>query len=93
MKLHTAVVLCLATSAAFADESQISLKPGPGLDKVTAHCSACHSLDYIEMNSPFPDRKLWEAEVNKMINAFGAQIPKDDIPALVDYLSQNYGHP
>ena len=93
MKLHTAAFLCLAANAALADESQISLKPGPGLDKVTAHCSACHSLDYIQMNSPFPDRKLWEAEVNKMVNAFGAPIPKEDIATIVNYLTQNYGTP
>jgi mono/diheme cytochrome c family protein len=91
MKLfHVAFLYCLA-HAVLADESKIVLKPGAGIDKVTAYCSACHSLDYIQMNSPFPDRKLWDAEVNKMINAFGAQIPKDEIPIIVDYLSQHYG--
>ena len=83
----------LLSVAALADESQVQLKAGPGRDLVIANCVACHSLDYIQMNSPFPDRKLWEAEVGKMINAFGAPIAKDDIPALVDYLVQYYGQP
>ena len=79
--------------AAAAQETTLQLKPGAGQDKVIAYCSACHSLDYIQMNSPFPDRKLWEAEVNKMVSAFGAPIPKDDIQAIVDYLAKNYGTP
>lgn len=93
MKLLYALFLSLAASFAFADESKIALKPGAGLDKVAVYCSACHSLDYIQMNSPFPDRKLWEAEVNKMVNAFGATILTDDIPTVVDYLTKNYGTP
>ena len=93
MQLLYAFFLCLAANAALADERKIALKPGAGLDKVTAYCSACHSLDYIQMNSPFPDHKLWEAEVNKMVSAFGAPIPKDDIQAIVDYLAKNYGTP
>lgn len=93
MKLFPAFLLCLVASVAAADESMITLKPGAGLDKVIAHCSGCHSLDYIQMNSPFPERKLWEAEVIKMINAFGAPIAKDDIAIIVDYLTQNYGTP
>jgi hypothetical protein len=91
MKLFNLLFLYCLAQGALADESKIALKPGAGIDKVTAYCSACHSLDYIQMNSPFPDRKLWDAEVNKMINAFGAQIPKDEIPIIVDYLSQHYG--
>jgi mono/diheme cytochrome c family protein len=91
MNFHRLIFLLLAPSIAVADESKIALKPGAGAEKVIAHCSACHSLDYIQMNSPFPDRKLWEAEVNKMVNAFAAPIPKDDIAIIVDYLTRNYG--
>ncbi len=85
-------MLWLATSAA-AQESAIQLKAGAGQDKVMAYCSGCHSLDYIQMNSPFPNRKLWEAEVNKMINAFAAPIPKEDVGAIIDYLTAQYGIP
>lgn len=93
--LGVAIALALsaiATAAAHAQESEIRLSEGQGKDKVLTHCSTCHSLDYIQMNSPFPDRKLWEAEVNKMIKVFGAPIPQEDVVALVDYLTKHYGH-
>ena len=36
--------------------SRVQLKKAPGVDKVEGNCAACHSLDYILMNSPFPER-------------------------------------
>jgi hypothetical protein len=42
-------------SAAFADEKPVQLKKAPGLDKVEGNCASCHSLDYVLMNSPFPN--------------------------------------
>jgi mono/diheme cytochrome c family protein len=85
-----ALALVLATPA-LADESKIALKKAPGLDKVEANCAACHSLDYIPMNSPFPNAALWDAEVTKMIKAFGAPIDDADAKAIGDYLKKNYG--
>ena len=84
------LVLALATPA-LADESKIQLKKADGLDKVEANCAACHSLDYIPMNSPFPNAALWEAEVSKMIKAYGAPIDDADAKAIADYLKKNYG--
>jgi mono/diheme cytochrome c family protein len=80
-----------AASAVLAAEDSIKLANGPGLEAVQGNCAACHSLDYIQMNSPFPDAKLWEAEVTKMIKAFGAPIEAADAKAITDYLVQNYG--
>ena len=88
--LVTAAILLAAAATAFAQESKVQLKDAPGKDK-TMQCFACHSADYIQMNSRFLDRAGWTAEVNKMINAFGAPIAKDDVPAIVEYLTQNYG--
>jgi hypothetical protein len=51
----------------------------------------CHSLDYIPMNSPFLDRKGWEASVNKMIKVMGAPIAEADAQKIVDYLAGQYG--
>ena len=81
----------IAVVPAAADESAIELKPGPGLDKVQGNCGACHSLDYIPMNSPFLNAAGWNAEVTKMIKAMGAPIGDDDAKAIVDYLAKNYG--
>jgi len=88
-------LLCLAAVAAFASgagaaEGDFKLTPAPGVEVVQRNCMVCHSADYIQMNSPFPDRKTWEAEVMKMINAFGAQVPKEDIEVITQYLVKNY---
>ena len=76
---------------AMADEKPIELKKAPGLEKVEGNCAACHSLDYIQMNSPFLNAALWDAEVTKMIKAFGAPISDADAKGIADYLKKNYG--
>jgi len=86
-----ACVAMMIAVPALAQEQQIKLKAGPGLDKVEGNCGACHSLAYIEMNSPFLDHAGWQAEVTKMIKAMGAPIPDDDAKAIVEYLTKNYG--
>jgi sulfite dehydrogenase (cytochrome) subunit B len=82
----------LMVSPVAAAEKQIELKKAPGLDKVETNCAACHSLDYIQMNSPFPSAALWDAEVTKMIKAYGAPIEDADAAAIKDYLKQNYSN-
>jgi hypothetical protein len=86
-------ILALAFSPALqAQEEKIVLKDAPGKDKAQV-CVACHSLDYIPMNSRFLDKAGWTASVNKMINAFGAPIAKEDVDAIASYLAENYGKP
>jgi sulfite dehydrogenase (cytochrome) subunit B len=75
----------------WADEAGTGLRDGPEAVSVRAHCSACHSLDYIQMNSPFMKRAAWEAEVRKMMKVMGAPIAEPDVAPLVDYLTRNYG--
>jgi len=91
MRMAIAVLALALAAPAAADESKIALKKAPGLDKVEANCAACHSLDYIPMNSPFPNAALWDAEVTKMIKAFGAPIDDADAKAIAEYLKKNYG--
>jgi hypothetical protein len=92
VKKLLAALAWLAAQGALAQESKIVLKDGPGKEKVM-QCAACHSLDYIPMNSPFLDKAGWSTSVNKMINAFGAPIPKDDVEVIVTYLARHYGKP
>jgi mono/diheme cytochrome c family protein len=89
--LLLAAIASIAAHAAKADEAAVALKDGGGRDVVSAHCGACHSLDYIEMNAPFMAGKQWEAEVTKMINAFGADIAPAEAKTIVDYLTRTYG--
>lgn len=87
-----AALLAVVSGAPHAQESKVQLKDGPGRDKAM-QCAACHSLDYIQMNSRFLDKAGWTAAVNKMINVFGAPIPKEDVETIASYLAQNYGAP
>jgi mono/diheme cytochrome c family protein len=80
----------LAT-AAMADEKPVQLKKADGLDKVEGNCASCHSLDYVLMNSPFPNATVWDATVTKMIKAFGAPIDEPDAKTIAEYLKKNYG--
>jgi mono/diheme cytochrome c family protein len=96
MRSMIRVILPVALSiacggAAGAGERPVSLKAAPGVDKVEGNCAACHSLDYIPMNSPFLNAAGWDAEVTKMINAFGAPISAADAKIIADYLKANYG--
>jgi sulfite dehydrogenase (cytochrome) subunit B len=86
-----AALSVLFAAPVFAQEQAIQLKKAPGLDTVEANCAACHSLDYIQMNSPFPNAALWDAEVTKMIKSYGAPISDADAAVIADYLKRNYG--
>ncbi len=80
----------ILAGGALAQESKVTLKDGPGRDKVNV-CMTCHSLDYIQMNSAWMNEAAWKATVNKMINALGAPVPKGDVDAIVAYLVRDYG--
>jgi sulfite dehydrogenase (cytochrome) subunit B len=71
-------------------EPQLVLKPGPGADIAATDCSACHSLDYILTQPPHMGDKFWDAEVQKMIKAFGAPIPASDAQTIASYLKATY---
>jgi len=90
-RIIIAAMTATLAGAAVAQEKPVTLKQALGLDKVEANCSGCHSLDYIVMNSPFPNAALWGAEVTKMISAFGAPIDEATAKAITDYLAKNYG--
>lgn len=93
LTLTLTVAAALAAGIVFAQERRVDLKDGPGRGKVEANCASCHSLDYIQANSPFMNRQVWDAEVTKMIKAFGAPIADADAKEIVDYLAKNYGQP
>ena len=79
------------TSDASRPESD-ELVNAPGREPAV-QCGACHSLDYIRMNSRFLDLAGWTAVVNKMINVYGAPITKTDVDAIARYLTEHYGQP
>jgi mono/diheme cytochrome c family protein len=90
-KIVFALLAAMLTAPVFADEQPIDLKKAPGLDVVEGNCAACHSLDYVQMNSPFLNAAGWDSEIHKMITLFGAPISDADAKTIADYLKANYG--
>src|ERR1700730_699982 len=91
--ISIAIMMAFMAIPAAADEKPVRLKQAPGLVKVEANCGACHSLDYIPMNSPFLNADGWDAEVARMINVFAPPIAQADGKVIADYLKNNYGPP
>src|ERR1700746_1193215 len=59
--------------------------PGDARQDVQPYCNTCHSPIYVTMQPPLP-AATWEAEVNKMIKTFGAEIPPDSTQTIILYL-------
>jgi hypothetical protein len=86
----TCAVAMLGCSQVQAAEENITLHDGHGRDLVMTGCAICHSLDYIQMNSPVMTRARWETSVRKMIDKFGAPISNEDALVIVEYLATHY---
>jgi mono/diheme cytochrome c family protein len=70
------------------DEPQ--LPPGTGRTEFATICVICHSPRYVSMQPRFP-RKVWKAEVKKMVDAYKAPISEHDQARIVDYLVAAFG--
>lgn len=91
MKKYFIIALSLLSFQALASEENIHLKEGPGSELVAHKCSICHSVDMIQINSPFMNQKEWTATVNKMVHVMGAPLDANETAEAIDYLSKNYG--
>ncbi|MFO1458969.1 MAG: sulfite:cytochrome C oxidoreductase subunit B [Verrucomicrobiota bacterium] len=79
-----------AADALVLPAGQPSVQPGEGAGLVVATCSQCHSLDYVT-TQPALTRAQWTAGVEKMRTRFGASVPSNQVPILVEYLTRAYG--
>ncbi|MGA3052708.1 MAG: hypothetical protein ABSD63_00725 [Candidatus Korobacteraceae bacterium] len=59
--------------------------PGPNVQVYERYCLICHTARYVSMQPRFP-RGVWQSEVKKMIDAYGAAIPEADQALIVEYL-------
>jgi hypothetical protein len=64
------------------------LPPGPMQAKVKAACTQCHNAARI--TEQHLTRQEWSTELEKM-TGLGADIADSDRPALLNYLSKNFG--
>jgi mono/diheme cytochrome c family protein len=97
-------IISLALSAALAAASSAlakpltyvlpnetaAFRPGPGVNVAQYKCASCHSADYINSQPPNKGSAFWEAEVQKMIKAYHAQIDENEAKSIADYLSKTY---
>jgi cytochrome c551/c552 len=61
-----------------------------GAEIANGQCLTCHSVEYVVIQPPM-QRAFWKAEVQKMQQKYGAQIPDNQVETVVDYLTKNYG--
>jgi cytochrome c553 len=59
---------------------------GRGADAINNDCLICHSAGMV-LDQANLSRAAWQAEVEKMRDAFKAPFAAEDIPAIVDYLT------
>ncbi len=64
--------------------------PGPGVDAVKKNCLLCHSPRMILYQPPLT-KETWTNEVDKMMNVFKAPVVKEDVPAIIGYLTHLSG--
>ena len=66
------------------------LPPGSGQDSFATQCVICHSARYV-LNQPTFPRKIWTAEVHKMVKGYGAPIDPEQEKEIVNYLVSWHG--
>jgi cytochrome c5 len=65
---------------------------GPNVEVYQKNCLICHSTRYVIMQPNF-SRAVWEKEVKKMIEAYGATVPDAEQVQIVEYLVAVRGVP
>lgn len=67
-----------------------AFKQAAGAEIANGQCLTCHSVEYVVIQPPM-QRAFWIAEVKKMQQKYGAQIPDAQVEPVVDYLTKTYG--
>ena len=61
------------------------IAPGPNVNTYRRDCLLCHTSRYVSMQPRFP-KPVWQNEVKKMVDAYGAPISEADQALIVEYL-------
>ena|SRR5215831_5028930 len=75
---------------AFAAVQNVDLPDGPGKKVLESSCTNCHDLKELNKFKGIYKSKEWNELVMNMIG-YGAKVPDDQVPVLVDYLAKNFG--
>jgi len=63
----------------------VQMPPGPNQKIFEQHCLLCHTARYVTMQPHF-SRTVWEKEVKKMVDVYGAPITAEEQQQIVEYL-------
>jgi cytochrome c5 len=66
-------------------EYPLELPPGPNLKVFESRCELCHSARYVTTQPRFP-KTVWEKEVKKMAEVYGAPMTLEEQQQIVEYL-------
>ena len=61
------------------------IAPGPHVEVYSKNCLLCHSGRYVSMQPRF-SKAVWQNEVKKMVDAYGAPVSEADQALIVEYL-------
>lgn len=97
--LHCAIYSCamlpvagMAAGVEFPQEAGGYKKSDlPGYKIASGLCMMCHSSQYASSQPPNSSPKYWNATIHKMKDVYKAPVQDDMIPAVVEYLSVEYG--
>jgi hypothetical protein len=68
------------------DDPATYVPPGKYVAQFTAYCRLCHSPRLVLTQPRLPEKK-WAEITRKMVVTYGAQIPEDQEPLIVQYLT------
>ena len=101
--VSAALTFAIASAASFAAQPLSDFKSitvdlpfgesmfeGPGSDAINGNCLACHSAETV-LTQPRLPRNVWQAEVDKMRDAYKAPLSDEDVKPIVDYLAGTKG--
>jgi len=61
------------------------IAPGPNVEVYKKNCLTCHTTRYVSMQPGFA-KAVWQSEVKKMVEVYGAPISDADQTLIVEYL-------
>ena len=83
------IMLPLAASFALAAPVPV-LAQDAGAKAFGETCSACHTAKVRPLDKKRMSKDEWKKAIDKMTN-LGAEIPKDKVPQILDYLARTHG--
>jgi cytochrome c5 len=87
MQSYKVFVFLCSTMLAFAEPC---LAADDGAKIVAEVCSTCHTAKMRPLDKLRLNRDEWREAVERMIG-YGAEVPKEKMPGLLDYLARTFG--